>query len=92
METKIYLAKRIAELRKQRHLQQGELAAMLTPKRGVSTISSWECARTMPDVDSIVSLCDALEVNVSELFPPRNDASDRGRLVDLYERMRCDEY
>ena len=56
----------IAELRKDQELTQQQLADRL----GVSnkTISKWECGNGMPDISSIIPLCEILNITVNELI------------------------
>ena len=56
----------IAELRKEQQLTQQELA----DKIGVSnkTVSKWECGNGMPDISSIIPLCQVLNITVNELI------------------------
>lgn len=56
----------ISELRKEQDMTQQQLADSL----GVSnkTISKWECGNGMPDISSIVPLCQTLNISVNELI------------------------
>ena len=56
----------IAELRKEKGMTQRELANDI----GVSdkTISKWECGSGMPEMSSLMPLCQALQINVNELL------------------------
>ena len=56
----------IAELRKEQELTQQELAERI----GVSnkTVSKWECGNGMPDISSIIPLCQVLNITVNELI------------------------
>ena len=56
----------IAELRKEQQLTQQELAERI----GVSnkTVSKWECGNGMPDISSIIPLCQVLNITVNELI------------------------
>ena len=56
----------IAELRKEQELTQQKLAE----KIGVSnkTVSKWECGNGMPDISSIIPLCEVLNITVNELI------------------------
>ena len=54
----------IAEKRRIKNLTQAQLAEQL----GISdkTVSKWECGRSMPDYALIQSLCETLDISVSE--------------------------
>ena len=56
----------IAEKRRIKNLTQAQLAEQL----GISdkTVSKWECGRSMPDYALIQSLCETLDISVSELI------------------------
>lgn len=70
----------IAKKRKEQNLTQEQLAERL----GVSnkTISKWETGKCMPDYTVIKSLCEELQVTVSELM----DAEEtEGKSVRVYD-------
>ena len=56
----------LAELRKEQGMTQQQLADAI----GVSnkTISKWECGKGMPELSSIIPLCQTLHINVNELL------------------------
>ncbi len=56
----------LSELRKEQGLTQQQLADSI----GVSnkTISKWECGKGMPEISSIMPLCQMLHINVNELI------------------------
>lgn len=56
----------LAELRKEQGMTQQQLADAV----GVSnkTISKWECGNGMPEISSIIPLCETLHINVNELL------------------------
>ncbi len=60
------IGKFISDIRKERGMTQRQLANII----GVSdkTISKWECGKGMPEVTSLVSLCNALGISVNELI------------------------
>uniref|UniRef100_UPI0040570BCF helix-turn-helix domain-containing protein n=1 Tax=Acetatifactor sp. TaxID=1872090 RepID=UPI0040570BCF len=67
----------LSELRKEQEMTQQQLADAI----GVSnkTISKWECGNGMPELSSIMPLCQTLHINVNELLSgerlPENDYS-----------------
>ena len=67
----------IAEKRRIKNLTQAQLAEQL----GISdkTVSKWECGRSMPDYALIQSLCETLDISVSELI--------EGKEASLHERQ-----
>lgn len=60
------IGKFLSELRKEQGMTQQQLADTL----GVSnkTISKWECGKGMPEISSIMPLCQTLHINVNELI------------------------
>ena len=60
------IGKRIAEIRKENNLSQEELANKIyvSPK----TISSWEVGRTLPSVDNLMAISDALNIKIDTLL------------------------
>lgn len=56
----------IAGVRKEQGLTQRQLADALNISD--KTVSKWECGNGMPEVSLIMPLCEALGVNVNELF------------------------
>ena len=62
-------SKFIAEIRKEKHLTQVQLAEIL----GVSekTISKWECGKGFPDTGLILPLCEVLGISANELLSGR---------------------
>lgn len=60
------IGKFLTELRKEQGMTQQQLADAI----GVSnkTISKWECGKGMPELSSIIPLCQTLQINVNELL------------------------
>lgn len=58
------LSKRLVELRKQWNYSQAELAQKLYVSR--QTISSWENAKTYPDLQSLIILANIYHKSVDE--------------------------
>lgn len=56
----------LSDLRKEQEMTQQQLADAI----GVSnkTISKWECGKGMPEISSIIPLCETLHINVNELL------------------------
>ena len=57
---------RLRELRKEKKLTQKQLADVL--KTNNSSVCDWECGRTEPSIDTIVSLCVFFEVSADYLL------------------------
>lgn len=82
----------IAKKRKEKNFTQAELAVKL----GVSnkTISKWETGKCMPDYNVIQSLCNQLEISISELMDAeeKEDNSirtyDEEQILDLIKRTQ----
>ena len=64
----------IQQTRKEKGMTQKELADML----GISdkTISKWETGKGMPDMDFLMPLCNALEININELLSGEKNTSN----------------
>lgn len=76
----------IAEKRRIKNLTQAQLAEQL----GISdkTVSKWECGRSMPDYTLIQSLCETLDISVSELIEGKNTALHERQLMELLRRTQ----
>jgi transcriptional regulator with XRE-family HTH domain len=56
------IGKRIRDLRKEKNLTQQELSEKLNVSR--SAVANWEGGRNYPDLDSIISLSDLLDISL----------------------------
>ena len=76
----------IAEKRRIKNLTQAQLAEQL----GISdkTVSKWECGRSMPDYALIQSLCETLDISVSELIEGKEAALHERQLMELLRRTQ----
>ena len=74
------LAKKIAALRGERRLSQGDLAERLDVSR--QSVSKWETGQSVPELDKLIRLADLFGVSVDELVregePPRPEAETGG--------------
>ncbi len=61
----IKLGNRLADLRKEHHLSQEELADKLGVSR--QAISKWECGESSPDTDNLIELSKIYEISLDEL-------------------------
>lgn len=78
----IKIGRFIAEMRKQKSLTQREFAEIL----GISdkTVSKWECGNGMPELSLLLPVCEALKINLNELFSGE-------RLSDADYRKKAEE-
>lgn len=77
------VAKNLKRLRKQTGLTQEELAEKLHVTR--QAVSSWETARTQPDIETLTALAEALGTDVNELiYGPRPDGERYARYQKKY--------
>ena len=76
----------IAEKRRIKTLTQAQLAEQL----GISdkTVSKWECGRSMPDYALIQSLCETLDISVSELIEGKEASLHERQLMELLRRTQ----
>ena len=63
----------ITKKRKEKNLTQEQLAERLNVSN--KTISKWECGKCMPDYSLIESLCNELDVSISQLLNGNEDAN-----------------
>lgn len=76
----------IAEKRRIKNLTQAQLAEQL--RISDKTVSKWECGRSMPDYALIQSLCETLDISVSELIEGKNTALHERQLMELLRRTQ----
>ena len=84
------LGRRLAELRKQRKLNQQGLADIL----GVSlnTIKSWESGRRSPGtIEELTKIADFFEISTDYLLGRDELSGPRGKLIELTNRLSDDE-
>lgn len=62
----IKIGKFIAAMRKEQNLTQRQLAELL--QISDKTVSKWECGNGMPEVGTMLPLCETLHINVNELL------------------------
>lgn len=76
----------IAEKRRIKNLTQAQLAEQL----GISdkTVTIWECGRSMPDYALIQSLCETLDISVSELIEGKEASLHERQLMELLRRTQ----
>lgn len=76
------IGKFIAEMRRQQDLTKREFAEILGI--GDKSVSKWECGNGMPDVSLFPMICDALKINLNELFSGK-------RLSDTDYKQKAEE-
>lgn len=68
METiKKNIAANLAYYRKLNNISQKELAEILNIKKN-TTISTWERGASLPDVDTLFTICQTLKISLTDLF------------------------
>ena len=76
----------IAEKRRIKNLTQAQLAEQL--RISDKTVSKWECGRSMPDYALIQSLCETLDISVSELIEGKEASLHERQLMELLRRTQ----
>ena len=77
----IKTGKFIAAMRKEQNLTQRQLAELL--QISDKTVSKWECGNGMPEVGTMLPLCETLHINVNELLT--------GERLDTQYQERAEE-
>jgi len=76
------IAKNIKKLRQKKKLTQEELAEKIYVTR--QAVSNWETGKNQPDVDTLKSLAEVLEVDVKDvLYGPTPDESRRRKAITV---------
>lgn len=79
------LSENMKVIRKEKGLSQEEFAARLHVVR--QTISKWECGRSVPDSDMLISISEVLETPVSTLLGERVVETQTDDLKALAEKL-----
>ena len=89
------LAEKLAALRGERKLSQGDLAEKLDVSR--QSVSKWETGQAVPELDKIIKLADLFGVTVDELVrdgeaprpeAPEPEVTERVIYVNSWARLR----
>lgn len=72
---------RLREVRKEHKLTQKQLADKIGAKH--NSVSDWERGYAMPDPDTIVSICEALNVSSAYLLPAKNRTDDLDGFTEI---------
>lgn len=86
---------KLQEIREQKGMLQKDLAEKLNKTR--ACISSWETAKTEPDIQSLIEIADVLEVSIDYLLGRTDEMDlatkqtdltpDQNELLNLYNQM-----
>lgn len=66
------ISKNIAKYRKEKGLSQNALAEMVGAKN-FTTVSSWERGISSPDADTVIKLCEILDITLYDLYEVKSD-------------------
>lgn len=84
------ISKNIAKYRKEKGLSQNALAEMVGAKN-FTTVSSWERGISSPDADTIIKLCELLDITLYDLYEVSNDQKTltpiQKELLQKYEKL-----
>ena len=78
---------RLSDLRKAKHITQGELAEFVGTS--FQTISKWENGITMPDITVLPVLAAFFEVSIDELLSNSYDLSQLLAISAIFGSMDC---
>ncbi len=85
------IGKRIANARKERGLTQGKLAE----KADISNtyLSHIETNRSIPSLETLVAICDALDITPNHLLLGISDSQDNYLVSDVTNKLnQCNDY
>ncbi len=83
----ISIGKFIAEKRKAKNLTQAQLAERLNISN--KTISKWETGKSMPDYSIMESLCNELDISISELLNgEKPQVNNDEQMIELVQRVQ----
>lgn len=83
------IGKRIKMFRERKGISQKNFAELIHTKN--TTISNWEMGYTRPDVDTLVQICETLEVSADELLDirlPPEDMNEHEKKVIIAYRTK----
>ena len=80
-----YFAKKITELRKEKHLTQEELAEKLGMKRGV--IAYYEASAKNPTIETVRRFADFFDVLIGELLEPKEKENPKPGPMPKFQRQ-----
>ena len=84
-----YIGKRIRKYRKDMKLTQDELAKKLNTSKG--TISNYETGYRSPRQDDLFLLAEVLNINIDDLFPPREDNKIETHNIPVVSKISAGE-
>ena len=79
------IGKKIIEIRKKNNLSQEDLAKMFFVTR--QTISSWECGKSYPDIETIIKISDKFNVSLDKLLK-----GDTKMVKKIDKKVRLNKY
>ena len=79
------IGKKIIEIRKKNNLSQEDLAKMFFVTR--QTISSWECGKSYPDIETIIKISDKFNVSLDKLLK-----GDKKMVKKIDKKVRLNKY
>jgi len=85
------IGKRVATIRKQKGLTQEKLAE----KADISNnyLSHIETSRSIPSIETLISICDALEITPNRLLLGTSDQQNAYLVSDITDKLnQCTEY
>lgn len=68
MGIKEHIALQIRRFRKEMGVTMAALGKLLDPPRSGNTIQSWEIARTQPDADTLIQLCQIFGKDIRDFY------------------------
>ena len=79
------IGKKIMEIRKEHNLSQEDLANMFYVTR--QTISSWECGKSYPDIETIIKISDKFNISLDKLLK-----GDEKMVKKIDKKVRLNKY
>lgn len=83
------IGENIKKYRKKRNLTQGELAQCINKSK--STIQKYEANDTMPPIDTLGEIADALDIHVTDLLSEDTNDDKSKVVIDLSDKDKLDE-
>ncbi len=79
------IGNKIMEIRKKQNLTQEDLAKMFFVTR--QTISSWECGKSYPDIETIIKISDKFNVSLDKLLK-----GDKKMVKKIDKKLKLNKY
>ncbi len=81
------IAANIAKARKSKGLSQQDLASAVDVA-GASTVSSWERGYNAPDIETLVKICEVLEVPIKKMFGQEEGGGEAPGITISYREQQ----